>query len=186
MRYAILSLAVVAILVAACSGRGNSGDKGNDQGSTQGETSNQQSSDAGGDQSAGQGGSGNYQVCNRSQWPIHVALAYQDSGSGKYISRGWIDLPSGGCKPVLQNAALTHNTYYAYAYISNDKTTNMPEWHGYDYFCLSWNSPFEIDTAKENANCTRTETQNEDWVGFFAVDATQNGGTETIQYGGGE
>jgi len=62
----------------------------------------------------------------------------------------------------------------------------MPEWHGYDYFCLSWNSPFEIDTAKDNSNCTRTETQNEEWVGFFAVDATQNGGTANIQFGDGE
>lgn len=121
-------------------------------------------------------------VCNQTGTRILVATAYHDAKSGAFVSQGWTPVAAGICGSVLKGADLADNIYYVYAYISNRKETNNPDWGGYDYFCLSWDATFRNDKAKDNADCTRTETQNEQWVGFFSVDASQSGGLANIHY----
>jgi uncharacterized membrane protein len=123
-----------------------------------------------------------YQVCNSTNATIHIAAAYHRSSDGGWTSSGWTDAAPGACASVLAQAPVADNAYYVYAYISNDKTTNNPDWGGYDYFCLNWAPSFTNDDAKDNANCTRTETVNEEWVGFAKVDTTQGGGKYVIHY----
>jgi uncharacterized membrane protein len=123
-----------------------------------------------------------YQVCNTTNATIHIAVAYHRVSDGGWTSSGWTDAVPGTCASVLRQASIADNAYYVYAYISNEKTTNNPDWGGYDYFCLNWAPSFSNDGAKDNANCTRTETQNEEWVGFAQVDTTQDGGKYVIHY----
>jgi uncharacterized membrane protein len=153
-RQPVLALACLCALMGCSGGGGGSGDAG--------------------------GGGGSPSVCNQTNATIHVAVAYQTAKPDGWASRGWTDIPAGKCTAVLPGVTLPDHTYYAYAYISMDKTTNMPDWGGYDYFCLAWTSPFENGRAKDNSNCTRTETKNEEWVGFHQVDASQ--GADVIKY----
>jgi uncharacterized membrane protein len=136
-------------------------------------------SSRGSDNAAGGGGSGP-SVCNQTNAKIHVAVAYRTAHPDGWTSQGWTDVAAGTCAAVLSDVTLLNHTYYAYAYVSMDKTTNMPDWGGSDYYCLAWNSPFKNDRAKDNSNCTRTATKNEEWVGFHEVDASQ--GPDVIKY----
>src|SRR4029077_19054157 len=121
-----------------------------------------------------------YSVCNNVNATIHVAVAYHVANPDGWTSKGWTDVAPGACNQVVDPAA-AGKTFYAYAYISNDKTTNNRDWGGYEYYCLVWGATFTNSKAKDNTNCTRTETQNEDWVGFFEVD-TSDGQPTTIRY----
>ena len=123
-----------------------------------------------------------YAVCDQTNLAIHVAIAYRAVHPDGYIAQGWTDVAPSHCEHVLQGVELPERKYYVYAYISNDKTTNNRDWGGYDYFCLSWSASFKNEHAKDNAECTRTETQNEEWVGFYAVDTAQGDGSTTISY----
>jgi uncharacterized membrane protein len=121
-----------------------------------------------------------YSVCNNVNAAIHVAVAYHVADSDGWTSKGWTDVAPGACTQVVDPTA-AGKTFYAYAYISRDKTTNTRDWGGYEYFCLAWDPTFTNARAKENANCTRSETQDQDWVGFFEVD-TADGQPTTIGY----
>jgi uncharacterized membrane protein len=110
-------------------------------------------------------------VCNNVNATIHVAVAYHVASPEGWTSKGWTDVAPGACAQVI-DPSVAGQSYFEYAYISNDKTTNQPDWGGHDYFCLAWDPSFTNTNAKDNSNCTRTETQNEEWVGFYSVDAT--------------
>jgi len=119
-------------------------------------------------------------VCNNVNTTIHVAVAYHVTNPDGWTSKGWTDVTPGSCALVI-DPSVAGRSYFEYAYISNDKTTNQPDWGGYDYFCLAWDPSFTNTYAKDNSNCTRTQTQNEDWVGFYSVDAT-TGQPTSIHY----